>query len=159
MKNSATIAPSLLFPTDRVRAVLASRVVTACSIASLIRAPSSQVKVARLVAFLKYSDSTLTTSIETEGVRLYKCARHKAPVLISAAMLRHAKYVERNGFFVNHLYGTVVTQVLTSMCRMRTPEKNALGKRESKNILDLKGCFSSVMNDDGDSLIIALYIA
>jgi hypothetical protein len=74
-------------------------------------------------------------------------------VLISAAMLRQAKYVERKGFFVNHLYGTVTRQTISSRSFIRRPAKNAFGNFESKNILNFKGCFSDLMNADALTLI------
>jgi hypothetical protein len=56
-----------------------------------------------------------------------------APVLISAAMLKQAKYVERKGFFVNQLYGTEAVHCMADTDRMRTPEKYAAGKRLKRN--------------------------
>jgi hypothetical protein len=67
-------------------------------------------------------------------------------VLISAAMLRQAKYVERKGFFVNHLYGTEIRQTVSSRSFILRPAKKAFGKRESKNILNFNGCFNDLIN-------------
>jgi hypothetical protein len=38
-----------------------------------------------------------------------------------------------------------------------SPAKNALGKFESKNILNFKGCFSDFINAEEFSVIIVLY--
>src|SRR5688500_5043436 len=89
--NSATISPSAFLPIDLALTILPSPVAVLASIVFNIISPSSQIKVVRPVAFLKYSDSTFTTNIETAGFLLYKWAIAKAPVLISAAIERQAK--------------------------------------------------------------------
>lgn|GEM_PF-5813400 len=91
MKNVATTSPFSFLPTDFALIILASPAVIASSIVSRNWSPSLHVKKVRPVAFLKYSDSTLTTNIDTGGFRLCKYAMANAPVLSSAAMLRQAK--------------------------------------------------------------------
>ena len=61
------------------------------------------------------------------------------PVLISAAMERHAKYVDLKGFFVNQRYGTVTTQRTLSADSSLTPEKSAAGKFLIRNNRNLTG--------------------
>ena len=53
--------------------------------------------------YIGAGEATFTTSIETGGFLLFRCARASTPVLISAAIERDAKYVDRKGFCVNHL--------------------------------------------------------
>ena len=60
--------------------------------------PWLQVKVVIPVAFFTYSESTLVTSIETEGFDPFVISIPKTPVLISAAIEITAKYVELKGF-------------------------------------------------------------
>ena len=80
------------------------------------------------------------------GFRLYTCAIASEPELISAAIAKHAKYVERNGFCENHLYGTVTTQCCSSISRTRTPEKKAAGSFDNRYILNRTGLRSDLMN-------------
>lgn len=153
IKNSATTSFALFRPTDLTLIVLASPEETHSSIVPCIFSPSSQTNVVVSAAFLKYSDSTFITSMDTAGFLLYKCSIDKVPVLISAAMLRQAKYVERNGFFENHLYGTVTVHLVSLISLTLTPEKKALGNFDNKNNLNLKGCLINRINDDAPEFI------
>ena len=74
----------------------------------------------------------------------------RMPVLISAAMLSDAKYVDRNGFLVNHLYGTVTSHFSVSTYFTRKPENSAAGNLENKNILNFKGCLTRFIKSTDD---------
>src|SRR5436190_20112171 len=91
IKNSATNSPALFLPTVFALIVLPSPDSTVSSMHFFICDPSSQTNVVLSTAFLKYSPSVFTTSMLTGGFLLYKCPNANAPVLISAAMLKHAK--------------------------------------------------------------------
>ena len=88
----------------------------------------------------------LVISIDTAGLRLYTCIIPNAPVLISADIASDAKYVDLNGFCVNHLYGTLTTDLFSSISLIITPEKNAAGNFQNKNILNFTGCLIIFIN-------------
>src|SRR6186713_1413181 len=123
IKNSATISPALFFPIVFALITLPSPDATASSMHLFICAPSSQTNVVLSTAFLKYSPSVFTTNILTDGFLLYKCPNARAPVLISAAMLKQAKYVLRKGFCENHLKGIDTSHLFSSRLFTLTPEK------------------------------------
>src|SRR5688500_8523509 len=70
IKNSATVSPASLIPTDRATKDCASPLLTAFSITALNAAPSLQVNLVLPVAFFIYCESTRTTSIDMAGLRL-----------------------------------------------------------------------------------------
>ena len=63
---------------------------------------------------------------------------HKIPVLISPGINRMAKYTERNGFLLNHLYDTLTAASSISSFSSFTPAKNAAGTFTSKNEVKAK---------------------
>src|SRR6188768_2200587 len=123
IKNSATTSPALFFPIVFALIVLPSPDSIASSMHLFICVPSSQTNVVLSTALLKYSPSVFTTSILTAGFLLNKCPNASAPVLISAAILKQAKYVLRKGFCENHLKGTDTSHLFSSRLFTLTPEK------------------------------------
>src|SRR4051812_20694606 len=55
----------------------------------------------------------------------------KSPVLISAAIIWQAKYMERKGFWVSHLYFTVVIAFSLVNSFTFIPARKPIGKRLS----------------------------
>lgn len=75
----------------------------------------------------------------TDGCLLYNADIHKMPVLASAAIAKIAKYNERKGFLLNHLYPTLITASSASNLFSLSPAKYADGSFVSKNNLKENG--------------------
>ena len=72
---------------------------------------------------------------------------HKIPVLISPGINKTAKYTERKGFLLNHLYETLMAASSISSFSSLTPAKNAAGTFASRNEVKAKAlpnCFLNV---------------